>query len=170
MVKSSFIQPTLTCDKTAKGYQVRSSGMESMASLTAQSNRGGTEGYCHNGKGPFYDTWWEQYRRTTSRMSAPLCTPVTGSPCPLVAERTEYTVKVTDATRRPTASRTASAARRRPARIRRPSGLQRHRLTRPTTRCIHSSSSQVANSNSSVAKRQHERHDQDVSQTTRSPW
>jgi len=61
MVKSSFIQPTLTCDKTAKGYQVTVfwDGIDGFANGTVE--QGGTEGYCHNGKGPFYDTWWEQY-------------------------------------------------------------------------------------------------------------
>jgi len=101
MVKSSFIQPTLTCDKTAKGYQVTVfwDGIDGFANGTVE--QGGTEGYCHNGKGPFYDTWWEQYPKNDIQDVGTTVHAGDRIAVSVVRNGTEYTVKVTDATRRP---------------------------------------------------------------------
>ncbi len=99
MVSSSFTQPTLTCDKSAKGYQVTLfwDGIDGFNNQRVE--QGGTEGYCHSGKGPYYDTWWEEY--PTNDVTDVGTTVKAGDKIAVSVVRngTKYTVKITDSTR-----------------------------------------------------------------------
>lgn len=97
-VSSTFIQPALTCDKSASGYQITVfwDGIDGFNN--GRVEQGGTEGYCHNGSGPFYLTWWEEY--PTNDIQDVGTTVKAGDKITVSVVRTgtKYTVKVTDAT------------------------------------------------------------------------
>ena len=81
---------------------------------------GGGGGGSFNGRGPFYDTWWEEFPVNLIQdvgTSVKAGDKITVS---VVRSGAKYTVKVTDSTTRVTASPAASAARRRPVRTPQP--------------------------------------------------
>jgi hypothetical protein len=97
-VSSSFTQPAVTCDPKASGYQVTVfwDGIDGFSN--GRVEQGGTEAYCFNGQGPFYDTWWEEFPvnliqdvGTTVKAGDKIAVSV-------VRKGTKYTVKVTDST------------------------------------------------------------------------
>ena len=51
----------MTCDPSATGYQVTLfwDGLDGFNN--GRVEQGGTEAWCYNGAGPFYDTWWEEF-------------------------------------------------------------------------------------------------------------
>ena len=97
-VSSSFIQPAMTCDPSASGYQVTVfwDGIDGFNNRRVE--QGGTEAYCFNGQGPFYDTWWEEFPVNAIQdvgTSVKAGDKITVS---VVRSSAKYTVKVTDST------------------------------------------------------------------------
>jgi hypothetical protein len=97
-VSSSFTQPAVTCDPSASGYQVTVfwDGIDGFNN--GRVEQGGTEAYCFNGQGPFYDTWWEEFPVNLIQdvgTSVKAGDKITVS---VVRSSAKYTVKVTDST------------------------------------------------------------------------
>ena len=97
-VSSSFTQPAVTCDPSATGYQVTLfwDGLDGFNN--GRVEQGGTEAWCYNGAGPFYDTWWEEFPvndvqdvGTTVKAGDKITVSV-------VRSSARYAVKVTDST------------------------------------------------------------------------
>lgn len=97
-VSSTFTQPALTCDKSATGYQITVfwDGIDGFNN--GRVEQGGTEGYCHNGSGPFYLTWWEEYPTNDIQDVGTTVKAGDKITVSVVRSGTKYTVQVTDAT------------------------------------------------------------------------
>ncbi len=97
-VSSTFIQPALTCNPSATGYQVTLfwDGIDGFSN--GRVEQGGTEGYCFNGEGPFYDTWWEEFPVNNVQDVGTTVKAGDKITVSVVRSGTKYTVKVTDAT------------------------------------------------------------------------
>lgn len=99
-VTNKFVVPQLTCNPSVggNGYEQVSiwNGMDGWSD--GQVEQGGVDGYCYQGQGPYYDTWWEHYPVNNEQ---PVGTTVkAGDHISVATTRsgTKYTVKVTDST------------------------------------------------------------------------
>jgi Peptidase A4 family len=97
-VKSSWVQPTVTCNPNISGYQwtVWWVGIDGWNDGTVEQD--GTEAYCQGGQGPVYGTWWEHYPVNDIQTVSTAVQPGDHLTSVVTRSGTKYTVKVTDAT------------------------------------------------------------------------
>ena len=100
-VTNKFIQPKVTCNPNGpggNGYEQVSiwNGMDGFSN--GQVEQGGTDAYCFNGQGPFYDTWWEHYPVNNEQVVGTTVQAGDHMAVSTIRSGTKYTVKVTDST------------------------------------------------------------------------